>query len=230
MTNTGKRHRRIGEACQDAACVDRGGRFIAAAVADGVSSCREAKKGAEIVSAAAVEVLLHHAERLFQNDTETVRGTVMKYVRYRLKMEAEANQAAVEDYGCTLVCVLIDLNQKRMLYLSTGDSGIITLGESTVWTENREIYAMDPNKPIVTVATDEDFSATNCRVVDLWCVQQVILCSDGFWRPLAAEKGLTETAEKLLLQKDDQATAAFFEKTDPEDDYTWVTIDLSRAE
>ena len=118
----GKHHNYELEYNQDAVLFDHNEEYCAMVLADGVSSCEQAKIGAETTCKSVASFLLEHAERLFSMGERETAGSLINHVLYSLKEIAHKSNKKVEEYSSTLACVLLDKNRNRMLYLSLGDS------------------------------------------------------------------------------------------------------------
>ena len=101
---------------QDALCHAQNKEFCVISLADGVSTCREAKCGAEIASSAITNLLLKKGDYFLEFGNEQIAELALSHILYELKERAENDSQNLEDYSSTVASVLVDKKKNDRLY------------------------------------------------------------------------------------------------------------------
>ena len=129
MSCIGRHHSFLGEENQDVVLTAENHRYEVITLADGVTTCKESKKGAEIASKTVTDLLLKNAPQVFALDSDQIIEIIIMQVLYELEQKAETDHRSVDDYSSTISSVLADKKRNRMLYFHLGD-GIIIASEN----------------------------------------------------------------------------------------------------
>ena len=223
LSVAGKHHNYNSENNQDAILFKRNAKYCVMVLADGVSSCDQAKTGAEITCKAVVEFLLQHAERLFNMNERETAGSLISHILYSLKQIAARKGKSIEEYSSTLACVLFDRNKNRMLYFSIGDSLITaTKGDSCY------IVAMpsDSRNGCSVTTTCNAASLAKVGIIDTKDVTSVMISSDGAWNLMYKRNRMQQSIKEMIISQDyEQLKKTLLEK-ERFDDCSFITMDL----
>lgn len=224
LSIAGKHHNYKSSNNQDAILFKKNGKYSAMVLSDGVSTCEQAKIGAEITCKVVAEFLLKHAERLFNmNECETAES-IIAYVLYFLKKRAASDGKNISEYSCTLACVLFDSEKKRMLYFNIGD-GLIT----AIKDDNCYIVAMpaDSRNGCCVTTTYNAASMAKVGIVDTANIESVMICSDGAWHLMYKRSRMQPEIKEMILNQDYDKLKETLLKKERFDDCSFITITSS---
>lgn len=223
LSVAGKHHNYENENNQDAIQFMQKGKFCAMVLADGVSTCSQAKYGAETACKAVVDFLLQHAERFFNMNERDTADSLIAHILYELRMAAEKAHKKVEEYSSTLACILVDRSRHRMFYFSIGDS-LITA------TKNDKCYivAMPADSRNGCCVTTSFNAVTMARtgIIDTDNIQSVMISSDGAWHLMYQRNRLLQPIKAMILNKDYEKLKETLLEQERFDDCSFITIDL----
>ena len=192
-------------------------------LADGVSTCEQAKEGAALACESVIEFLLQHSNRLFFMENQAIANSLISQVTYRLGTAAQQQNHGIEEYSSTLACVLFDRRSNKMLYFSVGDSLITAVKDSMCY-----IVAMPADSRNGCCVTTTLNAAADAKVgiIDVKGVSSVMICSDGAWRLMYRRTRMNPELEKLIVSQEyDKLREQLLEK-DRFDDCSFILMDL----
>lgn len=192
-----------------------------------VSSCKEAKSGAEIASKAITNLLLKKGAYFLAFEREQSAELAISHILYELRQKAEEDHERITEYSSTIASVLFDKEHDKLLCFNLGDSIIVGAGKGRC-----RILAMpaDSSSGCCVTTTKNAVSMTSVNVIDTSCVESVVICSDGAWRRMFSKNKLKPEVAGLLADSDFKGLKEFLIKQDCFDDHSFVSMVLQRKQ
>lgn len=208
---------------QDAAVIGKKGRFLVATLADGVSACSEARKGAQITCDAVNDLLLRRSVYFLELESKYTADFMLRHIRYELNKKAAETGIEIEEYSSTVSSVLLNRETKRMMFFSLGDSLILAVEAGRC-----NILAMPADSSFgCPVTTTENVSEAVCtKVIDASPFDSVLICSDGAWRCMYDRNWLKPDVKEMILNSDFGGLSRFLDGQNCDDDYSFISIDM----
>ncbi len=227
FSKTGGLHRDRREENQDAVLSGESGRFLALALADGMSSCRAAEAGAHTACRVAVDLLLAHGSRFLTFSGHKTAALLLTQILSELAALAGGDGMALEDYSSTLACVLLDKEAGRAVHCNVGDSLILAAGE-----HGCRVVAMPDSRRDGCCATTTAGAAGQARAgsFDTGAYHSILLCSDGAWRLMYEKNRLYPAVRRLLLRGDYGGLGGYLDNQDCRDDCTFLSFEKERKQ
>ena len=225
LSKTGTYHLDAHEENQDALCYGCNRSFSVISLADGVSTCKEAKRGAEIASRAITDLLLQKGDHLFGFENQQIADFALSHVLYELKQKASEDRENLAEYSSTIASVFWDKRHGKLLCFNLGDSLIMATGKSGC-----RVLAMpsDSSSGCCVTTTKNALLMATVRVIDTSQIESVIICSDGAWKPMFTKNKLRPEVAALLIRQEFEELKAFLNKQDCFDDYSFISMDIQR--
>lgn len=219
FSTVGKHH----EQNQDFFLFDKNRAYCAMVLADGVSACSKAGKGAETVCRAVTEYLLQHGKRFFAMDSQEAINCLLDYILFQLKQTAEQESALLEEYSSTVACILVDRYQNQMLYFSIGDSLILASKE-----DRCSVIAMpsDSRDGCCVTTTFNASAMAKAGKIDTEKIHSVIICSDGAWHHMYHRNRLHPLVKETLIHQNYEQLKNFLMEKDRFDDCSFISVNL----
>lgn len=148
------------------------------AVADGVSTCKNSKRGSQIACEAVADILLNETEYIFASREKKIADLLVSFIKSKLKAEAEKSGEDIESYSSTISFVCLNKADGRILKFVLGDSLIYA------WDKGELVLACCPDLPESGTYTTTTEDADECVDVSFARAEdhsQLIVCSDGAW-------------------------------------------------
>ena len=223
LSGIGAHHRDTNGENQDAVCCGQNRKYDVIALADGVSSCSEAKCGAEIASAAITNLLLKKGEHFFSFDEKQIAELALSHVLAELKQRADADGKDVEAYSSTIACVLVDKTRGKMLCISLGDSLVMAVGGG-----HCRVVAMpsDSSDGCCVTTTKNAEIMMSVKIFDSRMIDSIMICSDGAWREMFDKNRLKPEVAAFLANHEYENLKTFLIRQDGFDDYSFVALDM----
>ena len=223
MSHIGMRHEAAGGENQDAFCYGKNGRYQVISLADGVSSCKEAKTGAEIASRAITELFLKKGNHFLGFENGQIAELALSHVLFELKRQAVEEKERLEAYSSTVASVLYDQKSGKLLYYSLGDSLILAVEKGRC-----RILAMpsDSSRGCCVTTTKNVSKMIGAKVVDASNLESVVICSDGAWRQMFAINRLKPEAAALLVNHQFGRLKEYLMQQECFDDYSVISMEL----
>ena len=208
---------------QDAVCYGHNKKYYVISLADGVTSCNEAKCGAETASKAITNLLLKKGDYFLEFENEQIAEFALSHVLYELSRKAKADSKDVEEYSSTISSVLFDKKHGKMLYFNLGDSIIVATGNGRC-----RVLAMpsDSSSGCCVTTTKNAKSMVSVKVIDTSCVESVVICSDGAWRQMFSKNKLKPEIANFLANNEYDGLKEFLIKQGCFDDYSFISLDI----
>lgn len=210
---------------QDALCHAQNRSFCVISLADGVSTCKEAKSGAEIASRAITYLLFKKGERLMEFENEQIAEFTLSHILYELKQHADENSKDVEEYSSTVASVLVDKRKKQMLCFNLGDSIILTVSK-----DRCRVVAMpsDSSFGCCVTTTKGASSMVSIKRLDTDAIESVVICSDGAWRQMYNKNKLKPEVFEMLVNNEYDSVRDFLIGQNCFDDFSFISLDMRR--
>ena len=152
------------------------------AVADGVSSCKNSRKGAEISCEVICDIMFDEFDYFFNSCAEKASWLIVNYIKKQLHILAEQNNQKIESYASTLCFICIEKVSGRAITFTLGDSHIYILNSNEAFLEEGILDYFD-NMICATVTQNAEKNAI-ITFYDKFNFDGVIICSDGAWKTL----------------------------------------------
>lgn len=210
---------------QDALCHGQNKKLCVISLADGVSTCKEARSGAEIASRAITSLLLKNGEHFLEFDNEQIAEYALSHILFELKQRAKEDSEDIEEYSSTIASVLVDKKKKKMLCFSLGDSIIMATGNGKC-----RVLAMpaDSSSGCCVTTTGSAAEMVSVKRFDAGSVESVVICSDGAWTQMFAKNKLKPEVAALLANNEYDGLEDFLMKQNCSDDYSFISLDMRR--
>ena len=223
MSRKGRYHREKNLTNQDFVTGRETDRFIVLSLADGISSCKYARKGAKIACNTAEEMLLNHGERFFSIESYDAINCILSKIRHEIEKEAKHD---IEQYSCTLICILYDKQTHKIFYFSFGDSLIMAIEK-----DRCKILAQpfDSRNGIPSITSRFAENIAHAGVTDA-NFESLMLCSDGAWNLMYKKGSLDTEIKKILINKNFNALKSFLKEKNGFDDCSFIAVNLSEQE
>lgn len=195
---TGSFHKEIGEECQDESLSATVGPYDIVVQADGVSSCRHGKRGAQIACEAVVDFIRMEKENIFLYNSRKLSFLLIEHILYFLEIEASKNGANVADYASTIAFTCANRTTGKMVLFSLGDGAVFNSSGHKVNT------AIAPRRhfgnPCLTT-TDSAYKYAEIKKQTLSPNDSVLLCTDGFLHAVGASICGSSVLKNAIINK-----------------------------
>lgn len=211
---------------QDAIATASDKRYIAVSLADGVSTCSEAKAGANIACERLNELLKNKASFFFRFDEKQIADVVISHILYELKKQALKDNTDIEEYSSTISSVLIDTKLRKALLINLGDGIIMGTSQGNV-----EVLSMpcDSRYGCCVTTTKNAMNSVSVKTIDTRLVDSIIICSDGAWREMFHKTRMKAEPEKLLINNEFEDLGEFLKQQNCFDDFSFVSVDFENS-
>ena len=208
---------------QDALCHAQNQKLCVISLADGVSTCKEAKSGAKIASRAITDLLFEKGENFLEFESEKVAEFALSHILFELKQRAKKDSKTVEEYSSTIASVLVDKKKKRMLCFNLGDSIIMAVsnGKCRVL-----VSPADSSSGCCVTTTKGAVTMASVNMLDTALVESVVICSDGAWRQMFDKNKLKSEVSYLLANSEYDGVKDFLIGQNCFDDYSFISFDM----
>lgn len=223
LSEMGMRHSGVDGENQDALCYAQNQNFCVISLADGVSTCKEPKSGAEIASRAITNLLFKKGDYFLEFEREQIAEFTISHILFELEQRAENDSKDVEEYSSTVASVLVDKKKKRMLCFNLGDGIIIAAGKGKC-----RVLAMpaDSSSGCCVTTTKSAAAMVSVKLLDTSSVESVVICSDGAWRQMFDKNKLKPEVYDLLANNEYDGLKSFLAKQNCFDDYSFISLDM----
>ncbi|MCD7884677.1 MAG: protein phosphatase 2C domain-containing protein [Lachnospiraceae bacterium] len=211
---------------QDVVCSGENQKYTVISLADGVSTCRKAKMGAQIAGDAITCLLLKRGDYFLDFDKKDTIDITLSHILCELERQKEKDSSQLEEYSSTVASVLFDKENRRLLYFNLGDSVILAAGGGycRFLAMPAENFAGCP----VTTTRGAD-REVDTRVIDVDGLDSVIICSDGAWRQMVDENRLKPEVSAMLQNGRYEELQAFLSDQDCFDDSSFISMDVRQS-
>ena len=208
---------------QDALCHGKSKDLCVISLADGVSTCKEAKRGASIASQAITNLFLKKGNHFLEFDDEQIADFAVSHVLRELKQEALNASLPVIDYSSTVASVLVDKRKKRMLCFNLGDSIILASRNGRC-----KVLCMpsDSSFGCCVTTTKRAEKRVSIKMCDIGSMESVVICSDGAWREMFVKNRLKPEIARMLSNNEYDELKDFLISQNCFDDYSFISLDM----
>lgn len=220
-SRTGMLHLSSDEENQDVIRFGQKNDYAIISLADGVSSCKEAKCGAEIACQAITNLLLKNSMFFFELDEKQIAEFVLAHVLYELREKAREENKDINEYSSTLASVLVDKKRDRMLCFNLGDSLIMSIGNG-----KSRIFSMpsDTLGGCCVTTTQKAASMIDVKKVKINQNDSVIILSDGAWQSMFMGNRPKARVKELLNAGDTLGLKEYLDSHECPDDHSFVCL------
>lgn len=165
----------------------KNGRFAMLLQADGVSSCINGKRGAQIACLQADGVLSGNEEAFFHFDSRKTSYLVLEQVVCEIRREAKRYGYIPESYASTLMFCCIDRMLRKALLFNLGDGAVCGISKG------RCSYLIPPDRasdnPCLCpqTMTEDAFKSASVKTVDLEKDIVIFMSTDGLLHEMRNE-------------------------------------------
>lgn len=193
-------------------------RFDFYAVADGVSSCTNSKKGAEISCRVACDVMMNEFDYYIDIPNQKAAWLIVEYIKRKLTEYADKSLQNFETFASTLCFVCIDKISGKALSFTLGDSHLYIMNSNEIsLAKGTKLYE---NNIVCATVTKNAEEAVTINHYNKEEYNGFVLCTDGIWKLLFNENNKScepqtaedhkELIERLKTKKiQDDATVLF---------------------
>lgn len=132
-TRTGNYNISRNYANQDAVYEAHNSRYVFIALADGVSECEYADRGACTACCAAADIMLNETERVLEFPDAKLAYLMIEHIRYTLEQTFATNDIGA--YSSTLAFALVDKKTGRAILFNLGDGAAFRVNSGRMFTE-----------------------------------------------------------------------------------------------
>lgn len=210
---------------QDSLCHAQNEDFCVISMADGTSSCREAKCGAEIASREVTNLLFKKGDYFLEFENGQIADFALSHILFELKRQAETDSKDVKEYSSTVASVLVDKKNRRALCLNLGDGMILAVGKGKC-----RVLAMpsDSSSGCCVTTTRHAARAASVRLFDAGAVESVVICSDGAWEQMYDKNRLKPDVSNMLVNNEYDMLGEFLRGQRCFDDYSFISLDMRK--
>lgn len=217
FTAAGTHHTREGVENQDAYAAAENEQYSVAVLADGVSSCSQARRGAQLACDTVARLLLGCPDFFMNATHDEIVRVILRNVLHALETEAAADGLDAAEYSSTLSFALHEHATGAALLFQLGDGLILGCrGEDCI--------------PLIQPGTSRNGTCvTTTRNAKLQCVtrfltdeeaESIVLLTDGAWRSLVSIGELHPDAARALCSGEYDDLQDILDQTQPQDDHT----------
>lgn len=223
LSQIGVHHAQANGENQDALCYGKSKDLCVISLADGVSTCREAKRGAQIASQAITNLFLKKGDHFLEFEKEQIADFAVSHILCELKQETLKSSNPVEDFSSTVASVLVDRKNKRMLCFNLGDGIILGAGNGTC-----KILSMpgDSSSGCCVTTTRRAEKMASVKLCDVDFMDSVVICSDGAWKKMFQCNRLKPEVASMISGSKYDALKEYLISQNCFDDYSFISLDM----
>ena len=220
----GKRHEQNGQGNQDVVKSGSNERFSVITLADGVSTCKKARKGAQIACRATKSLMLGNGEYIARCSSSDLAWNVVYNVNFEIQKQAAKDKTEPEEYSSTLSSVLFDKKENTLTIFSVGDGIVFGVGKNGF-----RILAMpsDSREGTCVTTTRGAFRQAVALTIERDGIDTVWICSDGAWREMFEYGRMKSEVAKIIENRNFQGLKDLFEKHHSNDDMSFIALDVA---
>lgn len=220
----GKLHEQNGESNQDIVCSGSNERFSVITLADGVSTCRKGRKGAQIACQVTKNLMLRNGEYISGCSSEELANDIVQNVTYEIQKQAALDKVDPEEYSSTLSSVLYDKHLNTLTIFSVGDGIIFGVGGNGF-----RVLAMPSDSREGTCVTTTRGASRQAvaRTINRDGIDTIWICSDGAWRMMFKSGIMKREFADLIESKDYRGLKALFIDNHSNDDMSFIVLDVA---
>ncbi len=211
---------------QDALCCGKNRNFCVISLADGVSACRDAKRGAAIASQAITDLFLNKGDHFLEFEDGQIAELALSHVLFELRRLAVDASHPIEELSSTIASVLIDRKKRRMLCFNLGDGIIMGTGNGKC-----RVLSMpaDSSSGCCVTTTKGAERAARVKRFDIGSLETVVICSDGAWGEMFSGNRLRPEVLQMLSRGEYDPLKDFLAGRDCRDDHSFISLDMRQS-
>lgn len=163
------------------------------ALADGVSSCREGKTGAEITCKALVNFLIKKGPYLMRFNKNVIKTLVISSILNELRKVAKEKMISIDDLSSTFAVIIYDKIAKKVMILSLGDSMVLGIKNNNV---KVLIYPSDSREGCYVTTTRSADTVMKIMILRSDTFNEYKIFSDGAWKILFNNSAFNQNYKK----------------------------------
>lgn len=193
-------------------------------IADGVSSCTNGGKGAEIACKAVSDIMLNETAYMFSSTKEKVAGLMTAYVYKQLSIAAKKDKQPVISYSSTLSFVCYNKISGEIMTFILGDSLIYLIlnGNMTLVCKPK---LFDDSKTYTTT-TQNVAEVIEINVFASKNSARYLLATDGAWKTFYSGGILSDKIEQAVRE---EKIIDYLEEQQCTDDCSIVMMDVPKG-
>lgn len=195
-----------------------------AIIADGVSTCKNSLKGAEIVCKAVGEVLLDEAEYIFASPKKKTVSLMVAYIYKKLLAEANAQKETVESFSATLSFVCFNKAIGKVMTFVLGDSLIYGIKGDSFLLACSPAF-LDENGTLTTTTQNIE-SYVDINIFSVNDYSRFVLCTDGAWKTFYKNEALKEDILSVMKSDDMDLIKNYFDAQNNFDDCSCIIMNI----
>lgn len=218
FSREGKYHHTQGVSNQDRIMVYENARYMIGVVADGVSQCLCADKGAELSCKAVLDFINRERNRVFLYSAANLSYLLIEHILLFLDKECMNTGNPIEEYASTFSAAFIDKQNGEIETVNLGDGAILL-------NRNHGIEVLSQpetvnGNPISTVSAGAHKKVRIDRTM-LMHNETVMLCTDGFLNRYQGD------ILDMVRNKNYKSLNQCLSSSQIEDDYSYLAIEYS---
>ena len=188
------------------------------AVADGVSSCKNSRAGAEIACKVSAKVILNDVDYYFASKPEKTIRLLLSNIKSEIHNTAIILNQEPISFASTLCFACINKQSGKIMLFVLGDSKIYCINKSNISQINR-VQSYGEN---ITCSTMTQHCETDARLElkTINCDDVFLLCTDGCWKTLFK----TDDNRIAMLEENIDYIDRFLDKKTINDDCSYILI------
>ena len=222
----GAHHLKTNGENQDVVCDAQNQNVCIISLADGVSSCKEAKKGAEIACSCVTDLLLTHGDHFFNVSGEQIPSLILSHILYKLDQCAAASSCPIEEFSSTISTVMLDKKRNQILCYHLGDGLILGVQSGKC-----RVLGMpcDSSSGCCVTTTKCAEKMVTVRILGADLFDSILICSDGAWRQMYYRNRMKPDVHDLVAHSEFDKLGEFLAQQNCFDDYSFISLDLQHT-
>lgn len=201
-SKTGEYHKKNNKENEDVLFCKTNEHFDFYAIADGVSSCSNSKKGAEIVCSAACSIMMNEFDYYIDSSANKAAWLITECIKQKLSEHAIESSQKVESFASTLCFFCIEKKSGRAISYTLGDSHLYIINSEGLFLSKGTL--LYENNVVCATVTENADRAVAINYYNKDEYDGFMLCTDGIWKSIMIANGFSEaqTVEeyRLLLE------------------------------
>lgn len=206
---------------QDAFSVCSNDQYTVMVLADGVSTCTHAGQGAQLACDTAAQLLLSCAHYFMSAPPETIPRILLRNILHALSKQAEKDSVRIEEFSSTLVFVLHDRKQRKLLLFQLGDGLIVGSQDGRC---SCLLQPEDSTEGTCVTTTHRAEDQCSVRLLDAQEYQSVMLLTDGAWHAFVTSGRLRRDVEEAFVRGEYHVLQSLLQQSPPMDDHSFLIL------
>lgn len=184
---------------QDIICENESKTAYIIVVADGVSSCANGKRGAEIACKAICDIMLDETEYIFSASKKKIAGLLSSYVYKKLNLVANEDNQPITSYSSTLSFVCYNKIDGKIMTFVLGDSLVYLISEGRLALACKPILFYDSKT--YTTTTESIAEIIDLNIFFPQKNARYLLATDGAWKTFYSDGMLSSELECAVKEE-----------------------------